>query len=60
MIETDTKEEGKKRERVGCVQQTPTRSGTPDCPVVHRIVSGAPGRPAMNWPLSGKHGDVQL
>jgi hypothetical protein len=27
---------------------------TPDCPVVHRIVSGAPGRSNVNWLLSGK------
>jgi hypothetical protein len=28
--------------------------GTPDCPVVHRTVFGAPGWPAVNWLLSGK------
>jgi hypothetical protein len=27
--------------------------GTPDCPVVHRTVSGAPGWLRVNWPLSG-------
>jgi hypothetical protein len=27
--------------------------GAPDCPVVHRTVSGAPGRAQANWPLSG-------
>jgi hypothetical protein len=27
--------------------------GTPDCPVVHRTVSGAPGWALANWPLSG-------
>jgi hypothetical protein len=27
--------------------------GAPDCPVVHRTVSGAPGRALANWPLSG-------
>jgi hypothetical protein len=30
VLETVTKEEEKKRERVGCVQPTPARSGTPD------------------------------
>jgi hypothetical protein len=30
------------------------QSGIPDCPVVHRTVSGAPGWPPANWPLSGK------
>jgi hypothetical protein len=29
--------------------------GAPDCPVVHRTVSGAPGRALANWPLSGLH-----
>jgi hypothetical protein len=27
--------------------------GAPDCPVVHRTVSGAPGWRLINWPLSG-------
>jgi hypothetical protein len=27
--------------------------GAPDCPVVHRTVSGAPGWLWSNWPLSG-------
>jgi hypothetical protein len=27
--------------------------GAPDCPVVHRTVSGAPGWTLANWPLSG-------
>jgi hypothetical protein len=27
--------------------------GAPDCPVVHRTVSGAPGWALVNWPLSG-------
>jgi hypothetical protein len=34
--------------------QSPARSGTPECPVVHRTVSGAPGQPQVNRPLSGK------
>jgi hypothetical protein len=29
------------------------RSGAPDCPVVHRIVSGAPGFLGANWLLLG-------
>jgi hypothetical protein len=36
-----------------CSQDT-AQSGTPDCPVVHRTVSGAPGWSLVNWPLSGK------
>jgi hypothetical protein len=35
--------------------------GTPDCPVVHRTVSGAPGWSNVNWLLSGKEkGDVAI
>jgi hypothetical protein len=34
--------------------QDSAQSGTPDCPVVHRTVSGAPGWSPANWPLSGK------
>jgi hypothetical protein len=37
------KEEEKKRKSVGYEQPTSARLGTPDCPVVHRTVSGAPG-----------------
>jgi hypothetical protein len=40
--------------RLGCVQPKPARPGTPDCPVVHRTVSGAPGWFPVNRPLSGK------
>jgi hypothetical protein len=34
--------------------QNSAQSGTPDCPVVHRIVSGAPGWFPVKRPLSGK------
>jgi hypothetical protein len=34
--------------------QSPARLGTPDCPVVHRTVSGALGWFPVNMPLSGK------
>jgi hypothetical protein len=34
--------------------QDSAQSGTPDCPVVHRTLSGAPGWSPVNWPLSGK------
>jgi hypothetical protein len=53
--------------RLGSVQPTPARSGTPDCPVVHRTVSdGAPDivRCArlvrVNSPLSGLDSGVRL
>jgi hypothetical protein len=34
--------------------QDSARSGTPDCPVVHLTVSGAPGWTPVNRPLSGE------
>jgi hypothetical protein len=37
--------------------KTAPASGAPDCPVVHRTVSGAPG---ANWPLSGIDGATWL
>jgi hypothetical protein len=42
------------------VQSTPARPGTPDCPMVHRTVSGAPGWTSVNSPLSGFDDDVRL
>jgi hypothetical protein len=42
------------------VQQTPVRPCTPDCPVVHRTLSGAPCWSSVNWPLSGFNGGVRL
>jgi hypothetical protein len=45
---------------VGYVQQTPARPGTPDCLVVHRTVSGAPGWSPVKMPLSGFDGGVRL
>jgi hypothetical protein len=46
-------EKREKRKRVGWSSQDSEQSGTPDCPVVHRTVSGAPGWFLANWPLSG-------
>jgi hypothetical protein len=34
--------------------------GAPDCPVVHRTMSGAPGPVSVNSPLSGLDGGVRL
>jgi hypothetical protein len=42
------------------VQPTPARLGTPDCPVVHRTVSGAPGLSPVKWLLSGIDCGVRL
>jgi hypothetical protein len=38
----------------------PAWLGTPDCLVVHRTVSGAPGWTPVNRPLSGKFGGIRL
>jgi hypothetical protein len=40
--------------------RSPAQSGTPNCPVVHQTVSGAPGWPPVNRPLSGMFGGVRL
>jgi hypothetical protein len=45
--------EKRERKRLGCSSQDSAQSGTPDCPMVHRTVSGAPGWALANWPLSG-------
>jgi hypothetical protein len=51
VLETGTEKDWK---RVPLCSQDSAQSGTPDCPVVHRTVSGAPGWSPANWPLSGK------
>jgi hypothetical protein len=48
--------ESEKREKekdLARSSQDTAQSGTPDCPVVHRTVSGAPGWLQTNWPFSG-------
>jgi hypothetical protein len=49
-------ETGKEKnwKRVPVCSQESAQSGTPDYPVVHRTVFGAPGWSPANWPLSGK------
>jgi hypothetical protein len=42
VLETVTKEKEKNWKRLGCVQSTLARPGTPDCPMMHRTVSRAP------------------
>jgi hypothetical protein len=56
-----SKEEEKKPKGLGSVQpklssvwHTGLSGGAPDCPVVHRTVSGAPGWSPVKRPLSGK------
>jgi hypothetical protein len=43
-----------------CTAKMQLGLGAPDCPVVHRTVSGAPGRLMVNWLLLGLVGGVQL
>jgi hypothetical protein len=47
--------EKRKRNRLGWSSQDSAQSGTPDCPVVHRTVSGTPDWALANWPLSRIH-----
>jgi hypothetical protein len=49
-------ETGKERiaKDLAVCSQSPARPGTPDCPVVHRTVSDAPGWFPVNRPLLGK------
>jgi hypothetical protein len=46
-------EKKRKRKRLGWSSQDSAQSGTLDCPMVHRTVSGAPGLLLANWPFSG-------
>jgi hypothetical protein len=48
-------EKRKEEKNLARSSQDSAQSGTPDCPVVHRTVSGAPHWSPANWPLSGKH-----
>jgi hypothetical protein len=55
-------ETGKERiaKDLAVYSQSPARSGTPDCLVVHQTVSGAPGWTPVKWPLSILDGGVWL
>jgi hypothetical protein len=48
-------EKREKEKNLARSSQDSAQSGTPDCPVVHRIVSGALGWLLANWPLSRIH-----
>jgi hypothetical protein len=54
--------EEKKRvaKHLAVCSQSLARPGTPDCPVVHRTVSDAPGWSPVKVPLSGFDGGVRL
>jgi hypothetical protein len=57
VLETEKRKEPK--DLAQC-SQISAQSGTPDCPVVHQTVSGAPGWTPVNRPLSGEIGGVRL
>jgi hypothetical protein len=54
VLETVRKEEERIQKDLARCSQNSAQSGTPDCPVVHRTVSGAPGWSPVKRPLSGK------
>jgi hypothetical protein len=60
VLEIVTKEEERKREDLALCSQTSARSGTSDCPVVHRTASGAPGWSPVNSLLLGFDGGIRL
>jgi hypothetical protein len=57
VLETEKRKEPKDLARCS---QVSAQSGTPDYPVVHRTVPGAPGWTPVNRPLSGEFGSVRL
>jgi hypothetical protein len=55
------KKSGKVQPKPALAWHTGLSGGAPDCPVVHRTVSGAPGWLGVNWALSRKDkGDVAI
>jgi hypothetical protein len=60
VLETVTKGEERKRERLGSVQPNFSSVWHTDCLVVHRTVSGAPGWSPVKRPLSGVDDGVRL
>jgi hypothetical protein len=60
MLETEQKEKKRIAKDLAVCSQSSARPGTPDYPVVHRTVSGAPGWSPVKMPLSGFDGGVRL
>jgi hypothetical protein len=54
VLETEKRRKEKDCKRLAVGSRSSALSGTPDCPVVHRTVSGAPGWTPVKRPLSGK------
>jgi hypothetical protein len=52
-LSTRNRKKRNEKDLARCSQNS-ARSSTPDCPVVHRTVSGAPGWSPVKRPLSGK------
>jgi hypothetical protein len=60
VLETVTKQEKRNRKDLALCSLISAWPGTPDCPVVHRTVSSAPGWSEVNSPLSGFDSGVRL
>jgi hypothetical protein len=59
VLETVPRKEEKSWRRYDSVQPNQMQPGTPDCPMVHRTVSGAPGWPSGELAtLGNRRGDV--
>jgi hypothetical protein len=54
VLETERRRKEKDCKRMHVCSRSSAQSGTPDCPVVHRTVSGAPGWTPVKRQLSGK------
>ena len=54
MLETSRRKEEKNQKVLARSSQYSAQSGTPDCPVVHRTVSGAPGWGEEDVHLTGE------
>jgi hypothetical protein len=54
VLETEKRRKEKDCKRLAVCSRSSAQSGTPNCPVVHRTVSGAPGWTPVKRPLSGK------
>jgi hypothetical protein len=54
VLEIEKRRKEKDCKRLAICSRSSAQSGTPDCPVVHRTVSGAPGWTPVKRPLSGK------
>jgi hypothetical protein len=54
VLKIEKRRKEKDCKRLAVCSRSSAQSGAPDCPVVHRTVSGAPGWTPVKRPLSGK------